>query len=246
MKILEYGLISILTNAFEISNTDVRKLIWFGLLLLTISISYVLGSLSSAIIVSRAMFNEDIRNHGSKNAGLTNMLRTYGKGAAIMTLAGDMLKTALAIFITALFFGLSGSYYSGICINGIFYLAGVAAVLGHVFPVFYGFKGGKGVLVTATLALILSPIVFVTLLVIFILIVVFTRFVSLGSICVAAMFPASVCLYSHFKAGRVSTLTIISTIFLAIFIIWCHRGNIKRLLAGNEKKISIGSREKKD
>ena len=246
MKILQYGLFSVITDAFEITDGNIRKLIWFGLLLLAIGISYLLGSLSSAIIVSRTMYNDDIRNHGSKNAGLTNVLRTYGKSAAVMTLVGDMLKTALAIFVTALFFSLSGSYFSGICTRGIFYLAGVSVVLGHVFPIFYGFKGGTGVLVTETMAIMLSPIVFATLLVVFVIIVIFTRFVSLGSICVAALVPASVCLYTHFKTGSVSILTVISTIFLAVFIIWCHRGNIKRLIAGNEKKISIGSKEKKD
>lgn len=211
--------------------------------ILSIVVSYLLGSINSAIIVSRALYKEDIRTHGSGNAGLTNILRTYGAKAAALTLIGDMLKAVLAILFASLFFGLS--YNNGISTSPYCYLAGAFAVLGHVFPIFYGFKGGKGVLVTATMALVLCPLHFLVLLAVFVVIVVFSRYVSLGSIVVATLFPITVCLYISLVIGIQPHIVIaISTFFLGGFVIWCHRSNIKRLLAGNEKKISIGGKKK--
>ena len=241
MGVLNYGIINNIISMDESADKLLNCFIFLGLGLLVLAISYLLGSLSSAIIVSRLMFNEDVRSHGSENAGLTNMLRTYGKGAAAITLIGDMLKTAVAILITAIVFGFN--YNNGICLSGMCYLSGLCAVLGHVFPIFYGFKGGKGVLVTATMALILTPVIFLSLLIIFITVVVITGFVSLGSIVVAAFFPITVCLYSYFIGGALPTLTALCTIFLGLFVIWCHRANIKRLRDGNEKRISIGKRD---
>jgi glycerol-3-phosphate acyltransferase PlsY len=212
-------------------------------IILSIVVSYLLGSINSAIIVSRALYKEDIRTHGSGNAGLTNILRTYGAKAAALTLIGDMLKGVLAIIFTSLFFGLS--YSKGISTSPYCYLSGAFAVLGHVFPVFYGFKGGKGVLVTATMALVLCPLHFFVLLTVFAVIVVFSRYVSLGSIVVAALFPITVCLYIPLVLGiKLPIIIAAATFFLGGFVIWCHRSNIKRLLAGNEKKISIGGEKK--
>ena len=213
-------------------------------IILSVVASYLLGSINSAIIISRALYNEDIRTHGSGNAGLTNMLRTYGARAAALTLIGDMLKAIVAILFTSIFFGLS--YTNGISLSQYCYLSGLFAVLGHVFPIFYGFKGGKGVLVAATMTLILCPIHFITLLLVFAIIVVISRYVSLGSIVVATLLPISVCLYIPFICGvKLSLVIALSIIFLGGFVVWCHRSNIKRLVAGNEKKISIGGKKKK-
>ena len=210
---------------------------------LSLTVAYLLGSVNSAIIVSKAIYKEDIRTHGSGNAGLTNILRTYGAKAAALTLIGDMLKGVLSILFASIFFGLN--YQNGISLSPYCYLAGAFAVLGHVFPVFYQFKGGKGVLVTATMALLLCPLHFCVLLAVFVLIVLITRYVSLGSIVVAALFPITVCLYISLVCRvELSIVTAIATIFLGGFVIWCHRSNIKRLIAGNEKKISIGKRGK--
>ena len=244
MAIFRDGLLSLLVDKYQLSSSSNEfYLLALGFAILAIAFSYILGSLSSAIIVSKAMFKEDIRDHGSGNAGLTNILRTYGKSAAALTLAGDMLKTAIAILFTALLFGFS--YRNGISMSGFCYLSGLCAVMGHVFPVFYGFKGGKGVLVTATMALILTPAVFGILLLVFIGIVAISGFVSLGSIIVAALFPVAVCLYSYLLCGNVPMLTVICALFLGGFVIWCHRTNITRLKNGIEKKISIGKKEKK-
>lgn len=237
MNILNNGLISLIS-----AEGATYYVILALAVLAAAAVSYLLGSVSSAIIVSKLMFKEDVRSHGSGNAGLTNMLRTYGKGAAALTLVGDMAKTALAVFFTALIFGFS--YKNGISMSGYCYLAGLCAVLGHVYPIFYGFKGGKGVLVTASMALILCPAIFGALVLLFAIIVAISGFVSLGSIVVASLFPVCVCLYSYFLGGSIPLLTAACTIFLGAFIVWCHRSNIKRLRDGNEKKLSIGKKEK--
>jgi glycerol-3-phosphate acyltransferase PlsY len=212
--------------------------------LVSAAASYFLGSVNSAIVISKALYKEDIRNYGSGNAGLTNVLRTYGKKAAALTLIGDMLKTALSVLFAGIIFGFS--YTGGISLSPFCYLAGSCAVLGHVFPIYYGFKGGKGVLVTATMALILSPLHFAALIAVFIIIVVITRYVSLGSIVVATLFPITICLYVALALNTsLHVIMTVSVFFLGGFVIWCHRSNIKRLLTGTEKKISIGKKDKK-
>ena len=240
MNIFDKGLLGLLTN----NGSEENLVLLVIMVLASAVISYLFGSLSSAIIVSKALYKEDIRTHGSGNAGLTNMLRTYGKKAGLLTLLGDMLKTAIAIFLTACLLGFE--YKNGISLSGYCYLSGLCAVLGHVFPIFYGFKGGKGVLVTATMALVLSPACFAILFTLFLVILAISRYVSLGSIVVASLFPVTIALYTIFICNAtLSVLTIISTLFLGGFIVWCHRSNIGRLLAGNEKKFSIGKKESK-
>ena len=239
MNILNYGLYGMITEGKE-----PNVLLLAAMIVASVIVSYLLGSLSSAIIVSKALYKEDIRTHGSGNAGLTNMLRTYGAKAALFTLIGDMLKTALAILFTALLIGFE--YNSGISLNGYCYLSGLCAVLGHVFPIFYGFKGGKGVLVTATMALVLTPACFAVLITLFIIILVISRYVSLGSITVASLYPVTICFYIIFVCQTtLPVLAVISTVFLGGFIVWCHRENIGRLIKGNEKKFSIGKKETK-
>ena len=244
MDLLNTGIFEIICADGIFADGWAHYLLYVGLILFVMASSYLLGSLSSAIIVSKDMFKDDVRNHGSGNAGLTNVLRTYGMGAAGLTLLGDLLKAALSVLICAVIFGFE--YNGGISLNGYCYLAGMCAVLGHVYPVFYGFKGGKGVLVTAAMALILAPAVCAALLLTFIIIVIISGFVSLGSIIVAALFPIAISLYSLLVGGGLELLTLIVTLFLGIFVIWCHRSNIKRLLSGSEKRISVGKKEKTD
>ena len=225
-----------------ISEDWLKYLIKVLMVLAVIAASYLLGSVNSAIIVSKVMYRDDIRTHGSGNAGLTNMLRTYGKKAAAFTLIGDMLKTALAIAVAA---GLLGIHYIG-GINydeGFCYMAGLFAVLGHVFPVYYGFKGGKGVLVTSTMALILTPIPFAILLAIFVGIVAASGYVSLGSVSVATLYPILVNGYILLFFDGAPLIISLCTIILAVFIVWCHRENLERISNRTERKISF---KKKD
>lgn len=206
-----------------------------------IVVSYLLGSVNSAIIVSKVMYSDDIRNHGSKNAGLTNVLRTYGKKAALITLVGDMLKSVLSICFAGLLFGFG--YLSGISISEPCYVAGLFAVIGHIFPVYYGFKGGKGVLSTATVVLMLAPIPFVILFALFAAIVAVSKYVSLGSVSVAVLLPVLIDGYFKVFFGGSLTIIAISTIILAILIVWCHRENLKRISDRTERKLSF---KKKD
>lgn len=216
---------------------------------LAIAAGYLLGSINSAIIISKLLFNDDIRKHGSGNAGLTNMLRTYGAKAAILTLVGDILKTVIAIFIGSVLGGFS--YYGGISVGGYYcelplnYMAGFFAVIGHILPIYYGFKGGKGVLCTAAMALVLTPVEFIILLVVFITMVGWSKYVSLGSVSVAILYPVAVS--AHLKvifnaSGAQNGIMALITILLAIIIVYCHRENLKRISEGTERKLSFAKK----
>lgn len=207
-------------------------------LLAVCAVGYILGSINTAIIVSKTLFREDIRTKGSGNAGLTNMLRNYGAKGAVLTLVGDILKTALAIGFAGVIFGFQ--YVQGISVSNFCYIAGLFAVMGHIFPVFYGFKGGKGVLATSTLAVILTPIPFLILLFIFIVVVGLSKYVSLGSVTVAVLYP--VILSGTFNLMFKSVMppfTSLTAIVLAILIVWCHRANLQRISDRTENKLSF-------
>ena len=128
------------------------------------------------------------------------------------------------------------------------YLAGLFAVFGHVFPIYYGFKGGKGVLTTATVALVLSPIPFAILMLLFVIIVYFSRYVSLGSVCAVVLYPVVVNGYFQVRFGQGSTPGIIAlvTIIIAILVVWCHRGNLARISNRTERKLSFGKKKNED
>lgn len=210
------------------------------------AVAYLLGSVNSAIIVSTVIYREDVRTQGSGNAGTTNVLRTYGKVAALLTLLGDMLKTALSIAIAGLVFGFN--YVGGISVSEMCYIAGLFSVIGHIFPVYYGFKGGKGVLSTATMVLVLSPLVFAVLIALFIGIVFFSGFVSLGSVVAAVLYPILLNGYFSifFQDGFVKPmpLMVLASILLACLIVWCHRANLDRISKGEENKFTFGKKKK--
>lgn len=249
---LQEGLLGYLFyNVFDKNAGDMRfLLLQIGAALLTMVIAYLLGSINSAILTSKVLFGDDVRRHGSGNAGLTNMLRTYGKRAAVFTLLGDLLKTALAIFIAGVIGGFG--YVGGIAVGftqviPMVYLAALFSVLGHIFPIYYKFRGGKGVLCTAVAALILNPIEFAILIVIWILMVALTKYVSLASVTVAILYPIVV--HGHFSiafGGQEHGILALVTILLAIIIVYCHRENLKRISEGTERKISIGKPPKGD
>lgn len=204
--------------------------------LLAIAVPYLLGSLNFGIILSKIFFHEDIRNYGSGNAGATNMLRTYGKGFAALTLVCDMLKAALAVLFGALMLNpMALAPVDGIALSALF------VILGHCFPCFYRFKGGKGVATFAMVILITRPLVFLVLLFCFVVIVAGTKFISLGSIICALLFPVfSQSLHGGIDAGWFN----LAAVAIALLIVFMHRSNIKRLLAGKESKLSFSKKEK--
>jgi len=197
---------------------------------------YLLGSLNFGIIISKAFYHDDIRKYGSKSAGMTNMKRIYGTKAAAFTLAGDMLKAAVAVFIGAL---LLGDHVNGYTIPGT-YLGGFASILGHAFPVYYGFKGGKSVAAAAMMILCTDWLIFIILFVIFAAIVAGTKYISLGSVMGFMIYP----LLLNRMTG-IGFHNLIAILIMAL-IVFLHRANIKRLMNGTESKFSFkkkGERE---
>jgi glycerol-3-phosphate acyltransferase PlsY len=236
---LNEGLLVYLFGGGEAVNITAFYITYAAFILISIVSAYLLGSINSAIITSKLLYHDDIRKHGSGNPGLTNMFRTYGKCGAGLTLLGDVLKNALAILIAGILFGFN--YVGGISNHdGYCYMAGLFAIVGHMFPVYYGFKGGKGVLSTATVTLILAPIPFAILFTVFIVIVACSKYVSLGSVSAAILLPVVVT--SYFKIALLAQapgIISLSTIIIAILIVWCHRGNLQRISDRTERKISF-------
>lgn len=198
-------------------------------------IAYFLGSLNFAVIISKVKFHEDIRKYGSGNAGMTNMLRTYGKAAAAFTLLGDAAKAAVSVMIGTLLCGEAGAYIAGIC-----------CVIGHSFPIYYGFKGGKGIVVTAMTILCLNWLAFVILFAIFVLLVATTKYLSLGSIIGMLLYPLMLNRLYPFTHGGMSegAVPAIVSMLNAALVIWLHRENLKRLWKGNENKFSLKKKDK--
>lgn len=198
-------------------------------------IAYFLGSLNFAVIISKVKFHEDIRKYGSGNAGMTNMLRTYGKAAAAFTLLGDAAKAAVSVMIGTLLCGEAGAYIAGLC-----------CVIGHSFPIYYGFKGGKGIVVTAMTILCLDWLAFVILFAIFVLLVATTKYLSLGSIIGMLLYPLMLNRLYPFTHGGMSegAVPAIVSILNAALVIWLHRENLKRLWKGNENKFSLKKKDK--
>ena len=199
-----------------------------------IVIAYLLGNLNGAIFTSRYFAHEDVRQKGSGNAGLTNFVRNYGVGKALFVIVLDVGKTFAACLLGGALLQPYGYQTEGTVLGALL------VSLGHDFPVFFGFKGGQGIVCGATIALILDSGVFLILFAIFVACFVITRYVSLSSILVAAAF--SIC-FVLFYWGNLPLQ--IGTAFIGIFAIWMHRENIKRLLSGKERKFSFGSKENK-
>lgn len=197
-----------------------------------IIVPYLLGSLNFAVMISKKGYHDDIRTHGSGNAGATNMLRTHGKKAAALTFLGDALKAIVSVLIG--FVLMPG--------DGFAYVAAFFCMIGHAYPVYFKFKGGKGVVVAAASMLILNPIVFVLCLIIFAIIVGFTKYVSLGSIICAILFP--LLNYKMFVYFAPMPLKTIFCILMGILVIFLHRKNISRLMNGTENKIGKNKPEK--
>ena len=215
----------------------------FFAILISAGLGYFLGSLNFSIIVVRMMTGRDIRDMGSKNAGLTNTLRCAGKNCALLTLVGDLLKGIIAVALARLFCHLlQAGLMPGNDTHYIGYIAGFFAIIGHVFPIYYGFKGGKGVLVGAASFIAVDYKVFIALLAIFVVMLALSRYVSLASIISTAYCPLATLLMSlivdEYSAGR-SFLYMILSILMAAMVIWMHRSNMQRLIDGNENKFSF-------
>ena len=199
-------------------------------ILLILAIAYFLGSINFAIIISKRKYNEDIRSFGSKNAGMTNMVRTYGKKMGALTLVGDSFKAIIACLFGYAVLGYHGAY-----------IAAIACVLGHMFPIFFGFKGGKGVATAASAMFMTNPLVFLICFSLFVLIVLMSKYISLGAVMTMLVYPFILSGIDTFVLGGcpfVAYALIISTL-----VIFKHKDNIKRLREGKENKFSLGSKK---
>lgn len=224
----------IISNIVSSMNEEKQLLVFAFFLVVTACAGYLLGSISTAILISTKKYGQDIRTFGSGNAGATNMLRTFGKGAAAKTFLGDMAKCAASVIIGRLLIGETGAY-----------IAGMFCMLGHIFPCYFKFKGGKGVVCAATMILFVDPVIFAVLIVVFAVIVLISRYVSLGSIICGFIYPAVV--FYRFKLGISSPATpfiLICSVMIGFMIILMHRENLKRLYRGRERKISFGKKNK--
>ncbi len=195
-------------------------------LFVCILVAYLLGSINTAVIVSKVMYRDDIRNYGSGNAGFTNMMRTYGMKAAAITFIGDILKTILAV-VFAWF--LRGYVFA--------YIAGLACFIGHILPCFYQFKGGKGVLCAGAMILVLDIRIFVILVALFLIAAFITKYISFGAILGAMVFPI-VLNRMNPTNPRVYIIEMIALI-VAFVVVFKHRSNLKRIWTGTESKFSF-------
>ena len=235
-------------NTFNLAEGSTAYIAVFAVLaVICLVVPYIIGSLNFAVIISRIFYHDDIRKHGSGNAGSTNMLRTYGKGPAAATLILDMLKCVVSVFVGWLLLPVV-SYVadssSVICSFEPAYIAALACILGHIFPCFYKFKGGKGVASVAMMVLCTSPFVFLVLMICFLVIVIGTKFVSLGSVMCMALYPLILNALGYPLGAK--GFPVLIALIVAALIIFMHRGNIKRIYNGTESKISFSKKSKEN
>ena len=206
--------------------------------ILTAIIAYLLGSISFSVIFTKKIAGFDVREKGSGNAGSTNVLRTAGKKPAILTLICDILKGVVAIVVAYLMGKIANAdiWSSALLIQ----IAGVCVVLGHTFPVFFGFKGGKGVATALGVLLVTNWQIGLICLVFALVLMALTRIVALGSIAAAILFPV-LCFFitNNFLVGDASTRMtyLIFGIIMAVIVIFNHRSNIQRMASGTENRL---------
>lgn len=202
---------------------------------ITAIISYLIGSINFSVILSKKIAGFDVREKGSGNAGSTNMLRSVGKKAAALTLICDILKGVVAILI-AMFIGWIFNVENK---SLLVQISGIAVVIGHTFPIFFGFKGGKGVATSLGILIMTNWQIGLICLVFGIVLIILTRMVSLGSCTAAVLFPVLTLFITENYIVTQGSGYFIYSIILAVIVLFNHRSNIKRILEGKENKISF-------
>lgn len=191
-------------------------------------VSYALGALNGAIITSLNIFRRDVRRYGSRNAGLTNFTRVFGLESAIFVILVDVVKTVISVLfgrwlLGTLGYPTVGALFSGFCV-----------MVGHVFPIYYRFKGGKAVLCGSVMVWMVDWRVALVCWCVFFVLVIFSKYVSLGSLGASVVMPLSTWIFGH------NSLDIILSLLCALLVIYAHRENIVRLITGNESKLNLG------
>jgi len=206
---------------------------WYLVVLGAVS-SYLLGNLNGAVIASSLVAHEDVRSHGSGNAGLTNFIRNYGVRNALLVILVDMGKAILACFASSMLLAAYGYYKEGQTLGGLF------VMLGHVFPALLGFKGGKGILSGFAIAIMIDWRIALIILIVFSAVYLLTRYVSLASVLAAATFGAGFVIFHHDNM-----LVALGGVVMAALAIFMHRSNILRLIRGEERKTDLFSKGRK-
>ena len=200
-------------------------------------IAYLIGSINFSVLISKKMAGFDVREKGSGNAGTTNMLRSVGKKAAAITLICDILKGVISIVIAIIV----GNIAKNLDRELLLQIAGIAVVLGHTYPIFFGFKGGKGVATSLGVLLISNWQIGLICLVFAVVLMALTRMVSLGSCAAAVLFPVlTLFINQHYTVltdGKSGRVYFVYSVILAIIVLYNHRSNIKRILNGTENKL---------
>lgn len=202
-------------------------------------IAYLIGSVNFSILISKKVAGFDVREKGSGNAGTTNVLRSVGKGAAAITLILDILKGVVAIYV-AILYGNMVNKLANIAVDNsiLVQIAGIFVIIGHTFPIYFGFKGGKGVATALGILLTTNYQIGLICLVFAIILIVLTRMVSVGSLAAAILFPVLTLFLS--KENFITEGNYIwYSIIVALIVIFNHRTNVKRLLNGTENKIFL-------
>ena len=221
----------LINGVFPIDVSNLR--FWLGLAICII-VPYLLGSVNFAVIFSKSVKNEDIRDFGSKNAGATNMMRVYGRGLSILTFIFDALKGALSVFLGLMIFPLD--YFAYVC--------AFFCMLGHAFPIFFGFRGGKGVSTIAGAIIVLNPIVAVILCFVFFFTGYISKYVSLASMVATLLFPALNIVIPFYSLPPFPLEKTLFSVLMPLLVVFLHRKNIVRLFNGTESKAFV-KKEKK-
>ncbi len=216
--------------------------IWF---LIGSVLSYLIGSVSFSIIAAKLSGDRtDIRSKGSGNAGFTNVLRTVGLAPAMATFAGDFLKGVAAVWLGRTILTLATGTSDVILLSSMSYLCGLCCVVGHLYPCFFGLRGGKGILTAWSIMLLIDWRVFLVVISIFLVVLIVTKIVSLASLSAAVAYSPTIFLFTYFTNYKIYYnltylifVSIVSVVISAMAIVK-HRSNIERLLAGSEKKIT--------
>ena len=202
-------------------------------------IAYLIGSVNFSVIFSKKMAGFDIREKGSGNAGSTNMLRSVGKRAAALTLVCDVLKGVVSIAIAIIV----GNMVEGVNKELLIQVAGIAVVVGHTFPIFFQFKGGKGVATSLGVILMSNWQIGLICLVFALVLMILTKIVSLGSVSAAVLFPVLTLFindnYTVLTEGKRGSVYFIYSVILVVIVLYNHRSNIKRILSGTENKLNL-------
>ena len=199
--------------------------------ILVILVSYLIGSISFSVIFTKRLAGFDVREKGSGNAGSTNVLRTAGKGIAALTLVCDILKGVVAVLLAKIIGAIDGVEHPEYLVQ----IAGLMVVIGHTFPIFFKFKGGKGVATSLGIILLINWQIGLICLVFALVLMILTRMVSLGSIMAAVLFPVlTLFIHEHYI---VEGNFLVFSIIMAVIVIFNHRSNLRRILAGKENRI---------